>query len=245
MVLLWGFPLAPRALECVDGHGREASIMKQEYEPGNHELPCDTMIVEENSESRIISEAWLYFSPRLGNKDRKIIVKGSLFVQGILGAVDNMGGNGIGGPGLSWSGIRIEPCGEAEFGSATVANSEMPLEIRSRYVRLGEVRFPNARSILLPDSSVQTFAPVQSEYSSDKEIIVTNFASENLAYFQGGKGRCKDLEKRIAARGSPSQTAAKTAKEGSEAESFWISVFYWEAIAVSSVLILGAFVYFR
>ena len=219
--------------------------MKQEYDTGNHELPCDTMVVEENSESRIFSDAWVYFSPRIGNKDRKIIVKGSLFVQGIIGAVDNMDGNGIGATGMSWSGIRIEPCGEAEFGSATVANSEMPLEIRSRYVRLGEVRFPNARSILLPDSSVRTFAPMQSEYGSDKKIIVMDFASENLAYFQGGKGRCKDLEKRIADRGSSSQSTAKTVKEGSETESFWISVFYYEAVAISSVLIVGAFVYLR
>lgn len=217
--------------------------MKPEYDPGNFELPCDTMFVEEKNESHVRSQAWLYFSPRLRNKDRKIIVRGSLFVEGTLGATDNMDENRIGEPTLSWSGVRIEPCGEADFGSATFVNSITPLEIRSRYVRLSEVTFRNAAFFLLPDSSIRSLALVQSDQSGAYIPTATEFVSGNLAYFQGSKGRCKDLEKRIEARAASSRSEASTAKEDSD--SFWISMFYWEVISAASVLIMGAFVYLR
>lgn len=242
IVLILGcLPWEAQALECLDGLGRAASLMKTEYDLGDFELPCDTMVVEENTASRVSAMAWLYFSPRLHSTERIIIVKGSVVVEGVLGAQEHVQGDGIGDPAYYWRGVKIEPCAEAVFNGATILNTETPLEILSRYTHLEGVRFIQSASLLLPDSSTFSLAPAKLNRDQLNQAIVRRFASEDLAYFQSGRGRCKDREKRISARAQ----ASNGKREYDRFDPSIISFLVYSGITLFVIGLSSSFSYLR
>jgi hypothetical protein len=106
---------------------------------------------------------------------------------------------------------------------------------------LQDVQFIQASYLLLPDSSTFSLSSTKAEGERWFKAKVGRFASQDLAYFQSGRGRCKELEKRIAVRSEP---VVVRPKEDQDAFPF-ISFFVY---GLTSLVVIGsaaAFSYLR